>query len=131
MWGLRRVRGLLSNSSRSSWVAVDLVRLSSGETPAALALCGDKIGPSSSGERGDRSALRDVVMGVGIFSRLEELSVVADSFVAGSCGERGRLLGGDISSGRRWPTGEALDFLLSSILVVREASARRLELPGV
>ena len=86
---VRRVRGLFSNNSRSSWVAVDLRRPSSGETPPALVLRGDKIGPSSPGDREDQTALREVVIGVEVFSPLEELPGVGNSFVERSCEERG------------------------------------------
>jgi hypothetical protein len=131
VWGLRRVRGLFSNNSRSSWAAVDLGRPSSGEMVTVLVLRGDKIGESSVGERGERSALRDAEMGVGIFSRLEEPSAVPNPFVARSCEESGGLSGGDNNPGRRWSIGEALDLLLSSRLVVRKTSDLRLEPPGV
>lgn len=68
---VRRPRGLFSNSSRSSRVAIDFGRPSSGEAAPDLTLRGDKVGASSVGERGVLSALRDVV-GVGTFSRLGE-----------------------------------------------------------
>ena len=84
--GARRVRGLFSINSRSSWVIVGFCRPSSGETPPALALCGDRIGMSSVDDRGDRSEFRNVVIGVGTFCRLRRL--LAAAFVGELSGER-------------------------------------------
>ena len=86
----RRPRGLFSNNSRNSWVAVAFGRPCLGERAPDLTPSGDRIGPSSVGERGVLSALRDVV-GVGTFGRLEVPLMVTDSFVARFCEESGSL----------------------------------------
>ena len=101
----RRPRGLFSNNSRNSWVAVAFGRPSLGERAPDLTPSGDRIGPSSVGERGVLSALRDLV-GAGTLSRLEVPLVVADSFVAVFCEEGGSLWGGGNIPGRSRLIGE-------------------------